>query len=288
LTDSSSKRVEFLFLGTGGAETTPRAGCLCHVCQEARRKGGRFVRNGPSLFLKGPSVLFDTPEDIGLSLEREKIHRIRNLVYTHWHPDHTMGCRVLEQLNMDWLKPRARKVTNVWLPGWVRRDFHKHLGLESHFQYFEKLGIAKVREISEGEALHIDGLTLRAFHMAQPGLTSFLLRRGRRRALLALDDTRDWRPGPELSEPDILVIEMGWFERDTKNRRIVSPGDPIRQGEASFEETLRLIGQIRPRLAFLTHIEGLWARSYNDYLKLEREYHDYHLRVAYDGLRVAF
>jgi len=104
-----------------------------------------------------------------------------------------MGCRVLEQLNMDWLKPRARKVTNVWLPGWVRRDFHKHLGLESHFQHFEKLGIAKVREISEGEALHIDGLTLRAFHMAQPGLTSFLLRRGRRRALLALDDTRGWR-----------------------------------------------------------------------------------------------
>ncbi len=81
---------------------------------------------------------------------------------------------------------------------------------------------------------------------------------------------------------------MGWFERDTKNRRIVSPGDPIRQGEASFEETLRLIGQIRPRLALLTHIEGLWARSYNDYLKLEREYHDHHLRVAYDGLRVAF
>jgi len=39
---------------------------------------------------------------------------------------------------------------------------------------------------------------------------------------------------------------------------------------ASFEETLRLIRQIRPRLAFLTHIEGLWARSYNDYLKLEQ------------------
>src|SRR5712664_1650412 len=81
LTDSSSKRVEFLFLGTGGAETTPRAGCLCHVCQEARRKGGRFVRNGPSLFLKGPSVLFDTPEDIGLSLEREKIHEYGTQVY---------------------------------------------------------------------------------------------------------------------------------------------------------------------------------------------------------------
>jgi len=199
-----------------------------------------------------------------------------------------MGRRVIEQLNMNWLKPTGRKVTNVWLPGWVRRDFHKYLGLESHFQHFEKLGIAKIREISEGEALHIAGVTLRAFRMAQPGLTSFLLRHGQKRALLALDDTRNWRPGPKLSEPDILVIEMGWFEHDTRKKRIVSPEDPIRQEEASFEETLRLIKQIRPRLALLTHIEGLWKRSYNDYLKLEREYDDYHLRVAYDGLRVAF
>ena len=199
-----------------------------------------------------------------------------------------MGCRILEQLNMNWLNRKARKVTNVWLPSWVRRDFHKYLGLESHFHHFEKLGIAKVHEISEGEALRIGGITLRAFPMSQPGLTSFLLRRGQRRALLALDDTRNWRPGPELSEPDILVIEMGWFEHDTRKRRIMSPEDPIRQGEASFEETLRLIRQIRPRLALLTHIEGLWKRSYNDYLKLEREYQDYHLRVAYDGLRIAF
>src|SRR5260370_26633490 len=102
-----------------------------------------------------------------------------------------MGCRVLEQLNMDWLKPRARKVTNVWLPGWVRRDFHKHLGLKSHFQHFEKLGIAKVREISEGEAGHIYGLTLPALHIAQPRLPSLLLLHRRRHPPLALEQPQN-------------------------------------------------------------------------------------------------
>ncbi len=284
--DKPTKRPELVFLGTGGAETTPRVGCLCRVCEEARRKGGRYVRNGPSLFVTRPNLLFDTPDDVAQSLERESVHRVRNLVYTHWHPDHTMGRRVLEQLNMDWLKPKARKMTNVWLPSWVHADFRRMLGLEAHFQHFATMGIARVHEISEGEPLHVDGATLKAFRMAQHGLTSFLLQYGRKRVVLALDDTKGWKPGPELSEPDLLVLETGWFERDMRNRLIVRLESSLRREEASFDETLALIEQVRPRLTILTHIEGLWARSYRDYLRLERKYAKYRLRFAYDGLRI--
>lgn len=149
--------------------------------------------------------MFDTPEDIARSLERERIHRVRRLVYTHWHPDHTMGCRVLEQLNWSLFNPKNQRITEVWLPTWVRADFHKRLGLEAHFQYFEKMGIAKVHEIAEGETLHVDGITLRAFRMTQPGLTCFQLRRGTKRVVLAMDDTKGWEPGPELLEPDLCA-----------------------------------------------------------------------------------
>ena len=121
------KPMELVFLGTGGAETTPKVGCLCRICQEARRKGGRFVRNGPSVFLAGASVLFDTPEDADKSLEREGIHEARHLVYTHWHPDHTGGRRVLEQLNMDWLDPKGRRVTDVWLPSGFAKIFGRDM-----------------------------------------------------------------------------------------------------------------------------------------------------------------
>ena len=279
-------RIELLFLGTGGADTTPRVGCECRVCREARRKGGRFVRNGPALYLTGPSLLFDTPEDIARSLEREKILRVRRLVYTHWHPDHTMGRRVLEQLNLRLFNPKAQRVTEVWLPSWVRADFRKRLGLEDHFQYFQKIGIVNVREITEGETLHVDGIALRAFRMTQPGLTCFLLRRGTKRVVLAMDDTKGWQPGPDLSKPNLLVMEAGWFESDPRGRRIVPEGHWIRGEESSFEETLKLISRIKPRQTILTHIEELNSRSYTDYLKLERKYREYGLRFAYDGLRV--
>lgn len=277
--------MEIVFLGTAGADTTPRVGCQCRVCEEARRKGGRYVRNGPALYLSEPSVLFDTPEDIAKSLEREDIHRVRRLVYTHWHPDHTMGRRVLEQLNTNLFDPEAQKTTEVWLPAWVREDFRKMLGLESHFQHFEEVGIAKVREIGEGETLHVDGITLQPYRMTQPGLTCFLLSQGQKRAVLALDDTKNWVPASNLLEPDVLVMETGWFEFDPKGRRIVPEDHWIRKEESSFEETLELIERIRPKRTFLTHIEEMNSRSYSDYVKLETKYHEYNLRFAYDGLR---
>ncbi len=285
-TATTGRRLELLFLGTGGADTTPRVGCLCRVCQEARRRRGRYVRNGPSLFLTGPSLLFDTPEDITKSLERENIHRVRRIIYTHWHPDHTMGRRVVEGLNLNVLRLEARRVTDVWLPTWVREDFRKRLALSDNLQFFERMGIVKVHEIAQGEPLHVDGVRVRAFRMAQPGLTSFLLEQGKRRVVLAVDDTKDWRPGDELLEPDLLVLEAGWFERDPRGKVLVPKNHWIRGSEASFEETLSLVERIRPARTILTHIEELNGRSYSDYVRLERDYRDQRLQFAYDGLHV--
>ena len=236
--------------------------------------------------LTGASVLFDTPEDVDKSLEREGIHQVRHLVYTHWHPDHTAGRRVLEQLNMDWLNPKARRITHVWLPTWVREDFRKRHGLEDNLEYFERAGIARIHEVGEGEPFQLDGLSVRSFRMAQPGLTAYVLERESRRLVFALDDAKDWKPGTEFLEPDLLVLETGWFERDPKGRIIVPPGHTIRNEEASFEETMRIVDQINPRKAILTHIEQLWARSYEDYLELEKKHHGHKLQFAYDGLRI--
>jgi phosphoribosyl 1,2-cyclic phosphate phosphodiesterase len=196
-----------------------------------------------------------------------------------------MGRRVLEQLNLD-LRTRTKTITDVWLPSWVRDDFRKRLGLEDNFQFFEKIGIAKVHEVAEAESFDIDGAKIRAFRMAQPELASYLVEYGKKRILLALDETKDWKPRSELLEPDILVMETGWFESSPQGEQIVPTGHWIRQSEASFEETLDLVQKIKPQLALLTHIEEHNRRSYADYLKLEQKYKEYRLRFAFDGLNV--
>src|SRR5713101_9895542 len=105
--------------------------------------------------------------------------------------------------------------------------------------------------------------------------------------VLALDEIKDWNPRSELLEPDVLVLETGWFEHDKQGEQIIPTGHWIRKSEASFNETIELVKKISPRLAIATHIEELNGRSYADYLELEKKYKNNRLCFAYDGFRVS-
>jgi len=102
-------------LGSGGAITTPKPFCNCTVCELARAGSAQDARLGPSVFIHGPNLLIDTPEEISIQLNRSSIEQIDGCVYSHWHPDHTAGKRVFE-MNKDWigLPPENRK-TQIFL-----------------------------------------------------------------------------------------------------------------------------------------------------------------------------
>ena len=70
--------------------------------EEARAKGKPFARNGCALFIEDIHLLVDTPEDIVESLNYHRINEIEHALYSHWHPDHTRGMRVFEQIKTDW------------------------------------------------------------------------------------------------------------------------------------------------------------------------------------------
>src|SRR2546425_12257141 len=74
-----------VFLGTGGADCTPRVGCLCDLCSEARQKKGRYSRNGRSVFFTGVNVVFGSPEDISPSIESVGINSVVLLFTFYWN-----------------------------------------------------------------------------------------------------------------------------------------------------------------------------------------------------------
>ena len=162
-------RVEIL--GSGGAATIPRPGCRCRVCVEAREKGGRFARTGPSTFVHGPNILFDTPEESKLQLERAGIGEIAACFYSHWHPDHTMGRRVWETRNGDFRTwPREAKrplVTDVYLPEQVATDFRIWLGGMAHLEFMRDRGWIRIHELEDGETVEIGGVTVRPFRLSR-------------------------------------------------------------------------------------------------------------------------
>ena len=106
--------MKFIMLGSGGYIRIPRACCNCKVCKEAREKGYPYKRLGQSLYLEDENILFDTPEDINEELNHLKIQKVDNIIYSHWHPDHTLGYRIIETLR----EGKELNPINVYMPGY--------------------------------------------------------------------------------------------------------------------------------------------------------------------------
>lgn len=61
------------------------------------------IRTSPGLFIHDLKLLIDSSEDIFYQLRQAKIADIKYGIYSHWHPEHTMGLRIWETLNFDFV-----------------------------------------------------------------------------------------------------------------------------------------------------------------------------------------
>lgn len=281
--------MRILFLGTGGATITPRPTCQCRVCSTARSKGIPYSRLGPAVFIHDINVLFDTPEEIAVEMERFGIKAVDHAFYTHWHPDHTGGRRIFEQLNVQLpSKDRgwAKKTTTVYLPPQVEEDFKNRIGLMDHFSHLVRMKQVALRRIEQGEIVQIGNVRIQCRQMANPSLYAYLLEEDGKRVLLALDDTFHWIPSKDMVGVDLAVLETGWFGKSPQGSLLISEDHPIARGEASFEEVLEMVRIINAKRTILTHIEELFGYSYDDLRELEAKYRDLNLSFAYDGLTV--
>ncbi|WP_273846006.1 MBL fold metallo-hydrolase [Rubrobacter calidifluminis] len=280
-------RVEFL--GTGGAITTPRPLCRCRVCEEARRRGIPYSRMGPALYLHGPDLLVDTPEEIKLELERSRVERVGRCIYSHWHPDHVMGRRLFETMNQDWLgRPPESGLTEVYLPEKVARDFRRYLGSWGHLSFLEDVyGVVRLIELAEGEKIETNGFRITPIELAEDGVYAFLVEGGERRALVAPDELKGWDPPEPVRGVDLAVLPKGLAEFDPlTGERHIPEGHPVLKIEATFEETLGIVRRLGARRTVLTHIEEMDGLSYDDLLEVEEKLRGegMNLTFAYDTL----
>ena len=274
-------RVEFL--GTGGALTTPRPACQCRVCVQARERGVPYSRTGPSVFVHGPDVLIDTPEESKFQLERAGIGHVEACFYSHWHPDHVMGRRVWESLNGDFLRwpPRHRR-TQIYLPQQVAEDFRQYLGSWEHFAYMEKVGLVEVITLADGQTVERNGVRITPFRVAQDYVYAFLFQDGDKRLLIAPDELYGWQPPDFVHGVDLAILPMGLAEFDPfSGARRIAAEHPVLRSEATFRQTLAMLRQMQPKRAILTHIEEPDGLSHDDLQALSA-------RLAGDGLSVAF
>jgi len=277
-------------VGSGGAEAPPRPGCHCRVCDEARERGVPYARGGPATFIHGVNILFDTPEDIRVLLNQSRVERVDACFYSHWHPDHVMGRRVFESLNWDILGwPHKNRVTDIYLPQQVAIDFGEMLGSRDHLAYMEHLGIVRVHEVADGDAVTLGEVRVTPFRLAVDYVYAFLVEQGNIRVLIAPDELVWWSPPDSLVGVDLAILPRGLFEHDpfTGERRI-SPEHPNLEVEMRFPETLEVVRALRPREAVLAHIEEMDGLGHDDLQRLADRHRAEGLpiRFAHDTMRI--
>ncbi|MCP9486122.1 MAG: MBL fold metallo-hydrolase [Gaiellaceae bacterium MAG52_C11] len=261
-------------LGSGGATATPRPGCECRVCVEARERGVPYARTGPSLFVHGPNVLFDTPEESRLQLDRSTVTEIAACFYSHWHPDHTMGRRVWEAVGgrdfRSWPPvPGSVNRTDVYLPEQVVLDFSGLRGIRHHFDYLEQRGFVRVLELRDGETIRLGEIEVRPFRLHEDYVYAFELSGEGKRLLVAMDELHGWVPPSELRGADLAVLPMGLNHVDpfTGERRIHEE-HPVLRFEATFEQTLGIVDALAAKRVVLSHVEEVDGLGHDDLSRL--------------------
>jgi phosphoribosyl 1,2-cyclic phosphate phosphodiesterase len=265
--------MEVEILGSGGATTIPRPGCRCRVCVGARARGVPYSRTGPSLFVHGPDLLFDTPEESRLQLDRSNVTEIAACFYSHWHPDHTMGRRVWEGVGgHDFRRwppdPAAPTRTEIYLPEQVAADFAA-LDVRSHFDFLEERGWVRVHELRDGETVELGGVTIRPFRLHEDYVYAFELTRGAKRLLVVMDELHRWEPPVEVRGVDLAVLPAGLHEHDpfTGERRI-HEDHPVLGHEATFVQTLDIVDALAAKRVVLSHIEEIDGLGHDDLSRL--------------------
>jgi phosphoribosyl 1,2-cyclic phosphate phosphodiesterase len=274
-------RIEFL--GSGGAIPTPRPGCTCRVCLEAREKGTPYRRTGPSLFVPGPDIIFDTPEESKEQFNRANIGRVAACFYSHWHPDHVAGLRVWEALNQDFRRwPPQNRTTLIYLPQQVAQDFRHWMGYFECLTFFEKQGLVRVVELRDGDTVQVDTVRIVPFRLAEDYVYAFLVEADGRRVLLAPDELVGWDPPETVRRLDLAVLPMGVLEFDpfTAARRIPAV-HPILKSEATYEQTLNIAAKLQAKRVVLTHIDEPDGLGVDDLRLLEE-------RLKMSGRAVTF
>ena len=257
-------------LGSGGAVTTPKPGCVCRVCVEARERGAPYARTGPSVFVHGPDVLIDTPEESKLQLNRSQVTAIAAGLYSHWHPDHTAGRRVWESRNFDFRSwPRRFETTPIYIPQQVWDDFEANYGLADQFRFMERQGTVAVVVVGENESFEVGGALITPVPLDEENAHAFLFEGDGKRVLVAMDETQGWKPSG-LGPLDLAVLPIGVFEHHPYTGERLIPEEfckpPVKK--TRYARTLELIRELSARRTVLSHVEEMDRLSYGELVRL--------------------
>jgi phosphoribosyl 1,2-cyclic phosphate phosphodiesterase len=261
-------------LGSGGAIPTPKIGCSCSICTNARDIGHPYKRNSSSLFLEDVNALFDCPEDIHSSVNENNILKIDSLFITHWHPDHCFGLRLIMQHGFDFYREIALKNFSLYIPESVYNVLIKVYPAITY--QLNTLKTAKLNLLKDRDIISLEKFTIQPIGFNGPDSDTFgyLISENDKKVLYSPCDTILFKKYSEFKALDLWLTECGCFS-DFKH-------------EISFENTIDRIKEIKPKKTIFTHIEEeeLKMAGWNHLKTIKEKYNEISFDFAYDKMEI--
>lgn len=278
--------MKFTILGSGGCVALPKPLCQCGICREAREKGAPYSRYGCSLYLEDIKLLVDTPEDIVHAINYSDLREINHVAFSHMDPDHTLGMRVFEHLRLNWFEiSEGKECTNpiyLYALAHVMEDLNnigtKHGPL---LDYYDTVRNLVKREIVE-RTLQIENIKLTFIRAGVA--TVFVFEKNEKKLLYAPCDVKPFPENPIFMGADMLIIGNTVTGDVLKDGYIIPEGNFLKEDLFSMKEIKDLKDKHKIKKVIITHIEEDWGKSYDDYVKYEKELED--ICFAYDGMVV--
>ena len=264
--------MEVLVLGSGTSHGVPMIGCGCEVCRSANPKNKRMR---PSILVETAqgNLLVDTTPELRMQALAFDVRQVDAVCITHTHADHIMGLDDLRRFN-----DLADKEIPVYGEAEVLDDVRR---IYPYIFRETQLGGGKPRVtlhgLEIGSALPLLGLKvtpLRVLHGRLP-ITAYRFdepEQGRQAAhrFAYVTDVSEIpaETMAQLRDLDVLILDAVRLDPH-----------PTHFG---LYQALDVIEILKPRRAFLTHLSHHFEHE-----AINAQLPD-HVRLAYDGLRVAF
>lgn len=266
-------------VGSGGMSVIPSSFCKCRICKEAREKGGRYERLGPSLYIEDIQMLIDTPEDIAIACNRQKISEVKHLSISHSDPDHVKGIRIVEKIGFDFIREKGTPIGFYALPK-VVADINR-MNLDCLKYYGDVLHCMEVHETSH---IKIGNISVDLINNnPNRNITFYVLREGAKKAVYACCNPKPFAHNSLYFDADVFILSL------VSDDGILNDGSnladaPFKDELFTLEEVMELKKYYRIKKIIVTHIDEIWGKSYGYYRELEKQLDG--ISFAYDGMEI--
>lgn len=266
-------------VGSGGMSIIPSSFCKCSICEEARQKGGKYERLGPSLYIEDIKMLIDTPEDIAVACNKQKISEVKHLSISHSDPDHTRGLRIVEKISCDFIKGKSNPIKFYALPEIIEDINNMNQGWLKYYG-----DILNCIDIHKTEHITIDNINIDLINNnSNRNITFYVIKENKKKVIYACCNPKPFTHNDLYYDADILIISL------VSDDGILNDGSKLEDSQLKYEiftldEIVKIKNDYRIKKVIITHIDEIWGKSYGYYNELEKKLDN--IYFAYDGMEI--